>query len=117
MLDGRWNHFQHVTHISIRGGLHQAEAEAGAGASFVEAHRHQYVAWLCRTGVTSRSAGDSHALQVERDPERFAFQWIEPDVACMGHGGTAIPPAVEARAEKLQKLRFQTVAKPREPVD
>ena len=46
MFDGFGDDVQHMLDVGFGGGFEQAEAEAGAGGVFVQAHGHEHVAGL-----------------------------------------------------------------------
>uniref|UniRef100_E6QM64 Uncharacterized protein n=1 Tax=mine drainage metagenome TaxID=410659 RepID=E6QM64_9ZZZZ len=65
--------------------------------------------WFGGSGVTGGAAGDGQTLEVERDHQRFAFEVIEPEVACVG--GAESGSSVDAdKRNTSEKTSFEAVA-------
>ena len=76
----------------------------------VQSHRHQHVARLGRARMARRPSTHRHALQVQRNHQRFALHLLKTNVRGIRHARRA--GAIYARARNLQNSRFEPVAQP-----
>ncbi len=106
---GGGNDGEGAVDFGLGDGFEEAEAEAAAGAGFIEAHGHEDVGWIGGAGGACGAARDGDVLEVEGYDEGLGINEVEPDVGGVGDAGGS--SSVDAGAGDLgEDAGFEAVA-------